>query len=48
MQFLSGHDPELSGVTEYFDPPENPGLGPNFTEKMGPLTQKASYFLLKY
>ena len=25
-----------SGVTEYFDPPENPGLGPNFTEKVGP------------
>ena len=37
-----------SGVTEYFDNHENPGLGPNFTEKVGPLTQKTSYFLLKY
>ena len=36
------------GVTEYFDPLENPGPGPNFTEKVGPLTQKTSYFLLKY
>ena len=26
-----------TGVTEYFDPPpENPGPGPNFTEKVGP------------
>ena len=30
------------GVTEYFDPPENPGPGPNFTEKVGPPTQKTS------
>ena len=37
-----------TGVTEYFDPPGNPGLGPNFTEKVGPLTQKTSYFLPKY
>ena len=36
------------GVTEYFDPPENPGPGPNFTEKVGPLRQKTFYFLLKY
>ena len=36
-----------AGVTEYLDPPENPGPSPNFTEKVGPLTQKTSYFLLK-
>ena len=36
------------GVTEYFDPPENPGPSPNFTEKVGPLIQKTSYFLLIY
>ena len=35
-------------VTENFDPPENPGPGPNFTEKVGTLTQKTSYFLLEY
>ena len=37
-----------AGVTEYFDPPKNPGPGPNFTEKVAPLTQKTSYFLLKF
>ena len=26
----------VTGVTEYFDPPENPGPAPNFTEKVGP------------
>ena len=28
----------MEGVTEYFKPPppENQGLGPNFTEKVGP------------
>ena len=37
----------LPGVTEYSDPPENPGTGPDFTENMGsphnvlPLTQGA-------
>ena len=31
------------GVTEYFDPTENPGPDPNSTEK-APLTQKTSYF----
>ena len=34
-----GNPPKLRrkpGVTEYFDPPENPGPGPNFTEKVGP------------
>ena len=31
----------VCGLTEYFDPPENPGPAPNFTEK-------TSYFLLKY
>ena len=36
-----------AGVTEYLDSPENPGLGPNFTEKVGPRAQKTSYFLLK-
>ena len=36
----------MTGVTEYFDPPENPGPGPNFTEKVGPLTHKTSYFSL--
>ena len=25
----------LAGVTEYSDPPENPGTGPDFTENMG-------------
>ena len=38
----------MTGVTEYFDSAENPGPGPNFTEKVGPFTQKTSYFLLKY
>ena len=42
----SGQVPGFSGgvrifrytsVTEYSDPPENPGTGPDFTEKMGPL-----------
>ena len=27
----------MTGVTEYSDPPWNPGTGPDFTEKMGPL-----------
>ena len=26
----------MTGVTEYFDPPENPGPDCNFTEKVGP------------
>ena len=26
----------MTGVTESFDPPENPGPSPNFTEKVGP------------
>ena len=30
----------ITGVTEYFDPPENPGPGPNFTEKVGPPSHK--------
>ena len=30
----------MPGVTEYFDPPENPGPGPNFTEKVGPPSHK--------
>ena len=29
--------PILSGVTEYSDPPENPGISPDFTENVGPL-----------
>ena len=35
-------------VTEYFDPPENPGPGPNFTEKVGLPHTKDTFFLLKY
>ena len=39
------HAQMQTGVTEYSDPPENPGTGPDFTENMGsyinvlPLTQ---------
>ena len=38
-------------VTEYFEsppPPENPGTGPNFTEKVDPLAKVMCYFSLKY
>ena len=33
-----------TGVTEYFDPPENPGPGPNFTEKVDPPQTKDILF----
>ena len=41
----------VTSVTEYSDTPENPGIGPNFTENMGlqvnmlPLTQGAEAYL---
>ena len=38
---LSIFDP---GVTEYFDPPENLGPGPNFTEKVSPPHRKDVLF----
>ena len=36
------------GVTEYFDSPETPGIGPNFTEKVGPHTNDMLFFTTKY
>ena len=36
----------VTGVTEYFDLPESPW--PFLHKKVGPLTQKTSYFSLKY
>ena len=34
----------LPCVTEYSDPTENPGTGPDFTEKMGPHISETSIF----
>ena len=37
----------ITGVTEYFDPPENPGPGPHFREKMGPSHTKDILFFTR-
>ena len=38
---------QYTSVTEYSDPPENPGTGPDFTKEWAP-TYLKKYFLLKY